>query len=97
MQTFLRMPFTGLEAIAHRERRYTIGVYPDWSVLAAVKEAREPRQRIDRGEDPLEARRKVESAAETTVKAIFESYLKIACHAHRDRRCGVARASHREG
>ena len=47
--------------IAHRERRYTIGQYPDWSVLAAVKVARELGQRIDCGEDPLDGRRKLET------------------------------------
>jgi len=30
-----------------REYRYTIGRYPDWSALRAVREARELRQRID--------------------------------------------------
>jgi integrase len=58
------------------ERRYTIGQYPDWSVLRAVKEARDLRQRIDRGEDPLDGRRKQESATETTLKAICEEYIK---------------------
>jgi integrase len=39
-----------------REHRYTIGAFPDWSALKAVREARSLRQRVDRGEDPLEAR-----------------------------------------
>jgi integrase len=39
-----------------REYRYTIGQYPDWSALGAMREARELRQRIDRGENPLEDR-----------------------------------------
>jgi integrase len=34
------------------ERRYRIGSWPDWSVTAARAEARELRQRVDRGEDP---------------------------------------------
>jgi integrase len=42
--------------IKGKERRYTIGSYPDWSALRAVREARNLRQRIDRGEDPLEDR-----------------------------------------
>src|SRR5262245_40244941 len=58
------------------ERRYTIGQYPDWSVLRAVREARELRQRIDRGEDPLAGRRKQEVASENTFKAIAEEYLR---------------------
>ena len=40
-----------------KERRYTIGSYPDWSALRAVREARSLRQRIDRGENPLEGRK----------------------------------------
>ena len=39
--------------IRGRERRYTIGAWPDWSALKAVQEARRQRQRVDRGEDPL--------------------------------------------
>ena len=39
-----------------RQHRYTIGGYPDWSVLKAVRHARDLRQRIDRGEDPLDDR-----------------------------------------
>jgi Arm DNA-binding domain len=39
------------------ERRYRIGSWPDWSVMAARAEAREIRQRVDRGEDPASDRR----------------------------------------
>src|SRR6476660_6808050 len=42
--------------IRGREHRFTIGAWPDWSVLKAVREARELRQRIDRGENPLSDR-----------------------------------------
>jgi len=38
------------------EYRYTIGAYPDWSALRAVREARHLCQRIDRGENPLSDR-----------------------------------------
>ncbi len=38
---------------AGRERRYTIGSFPDWSVSAARAEAKELKQRVDRGEDPM--------------------------------------------
>ncbi len=60
-----------------RERRYTIGQWPDWSVLDAVNEARILRQRIDRGEDPLDERDTV--AKDTTLKAIAEDYLADQC------------------
>jgi integrase len=43
--------------VGARQRRYTIGRWPDWSALTAVREARDLRQRIDRGEDPLGERR----------------------------------------
>src|SRR6516162_5982663 len=39
-----------------REHRVTIGAWPDWSALKAVREARDLRQRIDRGENPLDDR-----------------------------------------
>jgi integrase len=39
-----------------REHRFTIGAWPDWSALKAVREARSLRQRVDRGEDPLKDR-----------------------------------------
>lgn len=61
--------------IKGREGRYTIGQWPDWNVLRAVREARTVRQRVDRGEDPLAARRKVEAASRETLKAICEEYL----------------------
>ena len=62
--------------IALRDRRYTIGQWPDWSVLDAVKEARVLRQRIDRGDDPLDDRRKQEAASENTFKAICEEFFR---------------------
>jgi integrase len=71
-------------SVARRERRYTIGQHPDWSVLRAVKEARDLRQRIDRGEDPLDGRRKQETATATTLKAIAEEYLARECGMVRD-------------
>src|SRR5262245_48680114 len=52
------------------ERRLTIGRYPDWSVLRAVKEARTLRQRIDRGDDPLGERRKQKAETRETLQAI---------------------------
>lgn len=46
------------------ERRMTVGSWPTWSVEAARAEARELKQRIDRGEDPL-AELRAERDAET--------------------------------
>jgi integrase len=39
------------------ERRFRIGSWPEWSVTAARAEAKEIRQRVDRGEDPAHERR----------------------------------------
>lgn len=36
-----------------RERRFTIGNFPDWKVAAARAEAADLKRRVDRGEDPL--------------------------------------------
>jgi site-specific recombinase XerD len=38
---------------SRRERRFTIGSFPDWKTVAAKEEAKELKKRIDRGEDPL--------------------------------------------
>src|SRR5262245_46291769 len=38
---------------AGRERRYTIGSFPDWSTTAAREEAKALKKRVDRGEDPM--------------------------------------------
>ncbi len=38
------------------ERRYTVGVSPTWSVLKAIRRARELRQEIDKGRDPVAER-----------------------------------------
>src|SRR5262249_30126756 len=42
--------------IRGREHRFTIGAWPDWSALKAVREARALRQRVDRGKNPLDDR-----------------------------------------
>ena len=54
------------------ERRYTIGRYPDWSVVAAREEARGLRKRVDRGEDITADKRAREQAA--TVKDLGDRY-----------------------
>jgi hypothetical protein len=48
------------------ERRLRIGAWPDWSVAAARAEAREIRQRVDRGEDPARDRRERRQAPTMT-------------------------------
>jgi hypothetical protein len=56
-----------------REHRLTIGAWPDWSVLKAVREARNLRQRVDRGENPLEAR--VPPPATKTVASVIDEFI----------------------
>jgi integrase len=55
-----------------RERRFTIGSYPDWSAEAARAEAKELRRRIDRGEDPATERRSRREAP--TVRDLAKRY-----------------------
>ena len=55
-----------------RERRFTIGAYPDWSAQAARDEAKELRRRIDRGEDPAKERKDRREAP--TVRDLAERY-----------------------
>jgi integrase len=59
--------------LRHREYRYTIGTFPDWSVLKAVHEARLLRQRIDRGENPLDDRAPVPTSK--TVAAVLDEFV----------------------
>jgi integrase len=56
-----------------REYRYTIGAYPDWSALKAVRAARDLRQRVDRGENPIEDR--TPSPATATVASILDNFV----------------------
>jgi integrase len=55
-----------------RKRRYTIGRYPEWSVEAARREAKDLRRSVDRGEDPMGERHEDRQAA--TVKRLWELY-----------------------
>jgi integrase len=56
-----------------REYRFTIGAWPDWSALKAVREARHLRQRIDRGENPLDDR--ASSYDAITVASVLDDFL----------------------
>jgi len=59
--------------IRHREYRYTIGAFPDWSVLKAVREARNLRQRIDRGENPLDDRAPIPTSK--TIAIVLDEFM----------------------
>jgi len=64
--------------IRGREYRYTIGAWPDWSALKAVREARHLRQRVDRGENPLADR--TPSPTTPTVASLIDDF--VARHVH---------------
>ena len=55
-----------------RERRITIGAYPEWSVLAARKRAEEFRLKIANGIDPLEEKQAAYAAP--TMRDLFKRY-----------------------
>jgi integrase len=61
--------------IGAKERRYTIGNWPDWSVLRAVREARNLRQRIDRGQDPQEEKNAGRRPAGGTVATLLDKFM----------------------
>lgn len=55
-----------------RERRMTIGGYPAWGVTAARERAKDLRQQVDAGNDPLE--QKQAARAELTVAELWAQY-----------------------
>jgi integrase len=58
-----------------KERRYTIGSWPDWSALRAVREARDLRQRIDKGEDPQATKEAARNPVGGTISHILDSFM----------------------
>jgi len=58
--------------IAGRERRLTIGGYPEWSVNAAREKAKKLRREVDAGHDPLEER--IAEREAPTVNDLIERY-----------------------
>ena len=56
-----------------RERRLTIGSYPDWSVAAAREQAKELKRSIDLGDDPMGRRH--EDRASPNVATLAKRYL----------------------
>src|SRR5262245_28961228 len=55
-----------------RQRRMTIGAYPDWTVAAARKNAKGLKQEVDGGRDPM-AKRHEERIA-PTIADLWERY-----------------------
>jgi integrase len=58
-----------------RERRLTIGPWPEWSATAAREHAKELRRTIDRGEDPLSAKEQLRK--DPTFGELVAEYLRV--------------------
>ena len=58
--------------ISGRERRYTIGAFPEWTVLAARERAKELRRKVDQGIDPLEVKQEEREAP--TLSDLWKMY-----------------------
>lgn len=58
-----------------RERRYTIGKYPEWSVVAARERAKELRRNLDVGQDPQTQRD--EAKAAQSLKDLYADYAQM--------------------
>ncbi len=77
-----------------RERRYTIGSWPEWSVSAARAEAGELKKRIDIGGDPMavvEADRKAPTVADLCDRFEEEHLPKVRESTAKDYRAMIAR------
>jgi len=61
--------------LTQRQRQYSIGRFPDWSVKLAREEAKELKQRINRGGDPMQEVHDWRKAP--TVKDLADHYRKV--------------------
>ncbi|MBB4277255.1 tyrosine-type recombinase/integrase [Rhizobium mongolense] len=83
-----------------RERRFTIGAYPDWKTAAAREEAKELKKRVDRGEDPMaevEADRHAKNVADLCDRYIEEHLQKKRASSQRDDKAMIQRFIKQEG
>jgi integrase len=62
-------------SIGGKERRLTIGDTASWSVVDAVKRARELRKQIDRGTDPMAERHPPPAPEVVTVNQVLDKFL----------------------
>jgi integrase len=63
--------------IAGKERRLTIGSWPDWTVSTARDEAKRLKRDVDRGTDPLAEREAARPAADGLFKTRAEAFLEL--------------------
>ena len=68
-----RKGFVLIYRMGGQQKRFTIGTWPAWSVIAARDEAKALKREIDRGEDPLGSRRSARIAP--TVRELAERYI----------------------
>ncbi len=83
-----------------RERRYTIGAFPDWKTVAARAEASELKKRIDRGNDPLaeiEADRNAKTVADLCDRYVEEHLPKKRESSQQDDKAMIRRYIKQEG
>jgi integrase len=83
-----------------RERRYTIGSWPDWKTTTAREQAKELKRRIDRGEDPmaeLESDRNAKSVTDLCDRYIEEHLPKKRGSSAEDDKAMIARYIKQEG
>jgi integrase len=69
-----------------KERRYTVGRWPEWSADAARDEALDLRKEIKQGKDPLEERDRQEletARSERTVSTLAQDYLENYAETHK--------------
>ncbi|MGZ9107267.1 MAG: tyrosine-type recombinase/integrase [Micavibrio sp.] len=77
----VRVTYTGQKnfifsyTIFGQERRFTIGPYPAWSVVAAREKAKELRRSVNNGQDPQELKTAERVAA--TVCDLYQDYKKV--------------------
>jgi len=76
-----------------RQRRYTIGSYPDWSTASAREQAKRVKRDVDLGADPVgeqAAQRAAPTVAELCIRFDEEHIAKLAPHTQRDYRAIIA-------
>ena len=74
--------FTYTSLVARKRRRLKIGTYPAWSLAEARASARDFRQTVEAGRDPIDDARA--KARRITVGQMFERYLAVIEKTHRD-------------
>src|SRR5262249_14756467 len=59
-----------------KQRRYTLGAYPDWTVIKALKHAKALRQEVDLGRDPQDDKEAARAPVGKTIGDVLDDYIK---------------------